>query len=218
MLPGYHPRRCSAHVTWVSPQALLGSCHLVITPGAARLMLPGYHPRRCSAHVTWLSPQALLEMQLASKPHMKDGTPYRGTEQMFDINFDLDSNGLADRGETQAFFARYSHSKETQTFFARAGRVRSLHPCRAVVHPYRIYDPRIPKKRRMLTPPRCIYMLGRRKGCSTRLTGWPQTSSQRVWARRTGGASWAEKKSCSVCRCVASRPGATTRQTPTLAL
>tara|TARA_B100000780_G_scaffold217999_1_gene157213 strand:- start:683 stop:820 length:138 start_codon:yes stop_codon:yes gene_type:complete len=45
-------------------------------------MLPGYHPRRCSAHVTWLSPQALLEMQLASKPHMKDGTPYRGTEQM----------------------------------------------------------------------------------------------------------------------------------------
>ena len=50
--------------------------------------------------------QALLEMQLASKPHMKDGTPYRGTEQMFDINFDLDSNGLADRGETQAFFAR----------------------------------------------------------------------------------------------------------------
>jgi hypothetical protein len=28
--------------------------------------------------------QALLEMQIATKPTMKDGTPYRGTEQMCD--------------------------------------------------------------------------------------------------------------------------------------
>ena len=73
----------AAHVTRLLPQALLtsgclvitpsASCHLVTwLPGCLVAWLPGYL-------VTWLPPQALLEMQLASKPHMKDGTPYRGT-------------------------------------------------------------------------------------------------------------------------------------------
>ena len=34
--------------------------------------------------------QALLEMQISTKPAMKDGTPYRSTQQMFDHISPLD--------------------------------------------------------------------------------------------------------------------------------
>ena len=45
-------------------------------------------------------------MQLEAKPTMADGTAYRSTAEIFDVNFDHDSDGYASRAEAQLFFAK----------------------------------------------------------------------------------------------------------------
>lgn len=71
-------------------------------------------PQPGPRHLPW---PPLLTLALASHPGPRHG-PGRATDcsadalatavalRRFDINFDLNSDGLADRGETRAFFAR----------------------------------------------------------------------------------------------------------------